>query len=65
LFVPEVGEFLTGKVVSSEAIQQAASIAQAASRPISDLRGTAEQRKQLSAVLAKRTLEKAVERARV
>jgi carbon-monoxide dehydrogenase medium subunit len=65
LFVPEVGEFLSGKAVSSEAIQQAASIAQAAARPISDLRGTAKQRKQLSAVLARRTLEKAVERARV
>ena len=65
LFVPEAGEFLTGKSVSTEAIQQAALIAQAAARPISDLRGTAEQRKQLSAVLARRTLEKAVERARV
>jgi carbon-monoxide dehydrogenase medium subunit len=65
LFVPEAGEFLAGKAVSTEAIQQAASIAQSAARPISDLRGTAEQRKQLSAVLARRTLEKAVERARV
>ena len=65
LYVPEVGEFLAGKAVSSEAIQQAASMAQAAARPISDLRGTAEQRKQLSAVLARRALEKAVERARV
>ena len=65
LFVPEAGEFLAGKAVSSDAIQQAALIAQAAARPISDLRGTAEQRTQLSAVLARRTLEKAVERARV
>ena len=65
LFIPEVGEFLAGKGVSSETIEQAALIARAAARPISDLRGTAEQRKKLSAVLAKRTLEKAVERARV
>jgi len=65
LFVPEAGEFLTGKEVSTESINEAASIAQAATRPISDLRGTAEQRKLLSAVLARRTIEKAIERARV
>jgi len=65
LFVPEAGEFLAGKEVSPETINEAALIARAATRPISDLRGTAEQRKQLSAVLARRTLEKAVERARV
>lgn len=64
LFVPAVGEFLAGEKVSTEAIQEAASIAQSAARPISDLRGTSEQRRRLSGVLARRTLEKAVERAR-
>ena len=45
-------------------IQEAAKIAQAAARPISDLRGTAEHRTQLCAVLVRRALEKAIERAR-
>lgn len=64
LYVPEVGDFLTGKEISLQVMQEAALIAQAAARPISDLRGTAEQRRQLIAVLTRRTLEKAVERAR-
>lgn len=64
LFVEEAGAFLAGKVISPEAIQEAAKIAQAAARPISDLRGTAEYRKHLCAVLTRRALEKAVERAR-
>ena len=65
LLAPEAGEYLAGKPVSAEAIAQAARIAQAASRPISDMRGTAAQRKHLSAVLVRRALEKAVERARL
>jgi len=64
LFVPAAGDYLAGKSVSPEAIQQAARLAQAAARPISDLRGTAEHRKHLCYVLARRALEKAVERAR-
>ncbi len=65
LYVPEVGKFLTGKEVSPQVVQAAAQIAQSAARPISDLRGTAEQRRQLVGVLARRALEKAVERARL
>lgn len=65
LFVPEVGDFLTGKKVTSETIREAASIAKAAARPITDLRGTAEQRRQLTSVLARRTLDKAIERANI
>jgi xanthine dehydrogenase FAD-binding subunit len=57
--------FLTGKEISEENIREAAAIAQAAARPISDLRGTAEFRRHLCAVLTKRALEKAIERARV
>ena len=64
LFVEEAGAFLAGKEVTQENIQEAAKIAQAAARPISDLRGTAEYRKHLSAVLTRRALEKAIERAR-
>jgi CO/xanthine dehydrogenase FAD-binding subunit len=64
LLVEEAGSFLTGKEITQEAIQEAAKIAQAAARPISDLRGTVEHRKHLCAVLTRRALEKAIERAR-
>jgi CO/xanthine dehydrogenase FAD-binding subunit len=64
LFVEEAGTFLTGKEISQENVQEAAKIAQAAARPISDLRGTAEHRKRLCAVLTRRALAKAIERAR-
>jgi carbon-monoxide dehydrogenase medium subunit len=64
LFVEEAGAFLAGKAISEENIQEAAKIAQAAARPISDLRGTAEHRKHLCAVLTQRALAKAIERAR-
>ena len=64
LFVEEVGTFLTGKEINEDNIREAARIAQAAARPISDLRGTAEHRKHLCAVLTRRALEKAIERAR-
>ena len=64
LFVEEAGTFLEGREVTSENLQQAAKIAQAAARPISDLRGTTDHRKHLCAVLTRRALEKAVERAR-
>jgi xanthine dehydrogenase FAD-binding subunit len=64
LFVEEAGSFLTGKEMTEENIREAARIAQAAAHPISDLRGTEPYRKHLCAVLTRRTLEKAVERAR-
>ena len=64
LFVAEAGEYLAGRAVSAGAIAEAARIAQAAARPISDMRGTAAQRKHLSAVLTRRALEQAIERAR-
>jgi len=65
LFVEEAGTYLAGKEITPENIQEAARIAQAAARPISDLRGTAEYRKHLCAVLTRRALEKAIERARL
>jgi carbon-monoxide dehydrogenase medium subunit len=64
LFVEEAGTYLAGKEITQENIQEAAKIAQAATRPISDLRGTAEHRKHLCAVLTRRASEKAIERAR-
>lgn len=64
LLVKEAGDYLVGKAVSAETIAQAARIAQTAARPITDMRGTAAQRKHLSAVLVRRALERAVERAK-
>ena len=64
LFAQEAGIFLAGREFTQENIQEAARIAQAAARPISDLRGTAEHRKHLCAVLTRRALEKAIERAK-
>jgi carbon-monoxide dehydrogenase medium subunit len=64
LFVEEAGMFLEGKEITEENIREAAKIAQAAARPISDLRGTADFRNHLCAVLTRRALEKAIERAR-
>ena len=63
LYVAEVGEFLAGKAAGAENILTAARMAQAAARPISDMRGTADQRKHLSLVLARRALNEAVRRA--
>jgi carbon-monoxide dehydrogenase medium subunit len=64
LFVEEAGAYLAGKEVTQDHLGEAARLAQAAARPISDLRGTAEFRKHLCAVLTRRALEKAIERAR-
>jgi len=64
LWVPAVGSYLAGREVSLEAIREAAGIAQDASRPIDDMRGTAVQRKHLAAVFSRRALEAAVAQAR-
>ena len=63
LFVPEAGAVLTGRKVSDEAIEEAVRIAQAAARPIDDMRGSVAQRRHLSGVLTRRALRKAIERA--
>ena len=64
LLVTEAGDYLVGKPVSPETIAEAARIAQSAARPIDDVRGTAAFRTHLSAVLMRRAIERAVERAR-
>ena len=64
LLVEEAGMFLAGREITEENMREAGRIAQAAARPISDLRGTEQYRKHLCVVLTRRALEKAVERAR-
>ena len=64
LYIEAAGAALAGKPVNAANIEAAAKIAQDAAVPITDMRGTAEYRKHLSAVLARRVIEKAVERAR-
>ena len=63
LFVPEAGAALVGAVANEDAFARAAEIAQAAARPISDMRGTAEFRRHLVGVLTQRALIQAVARA--
>jgi carbon-monoxide dehydrogenase medium subunit len=63
LFVREAGEYLAGKPVNRDSIQAAAEIARAAAQPITDMRGTAEYRRHLCGVLARRAIETAVLRA--
>jgi len=64
LDVPEVGEYLAGKPATNEHLAEAARIAQAAVRPIADMRGSLEQRRHLAGVLVRRAFEKALQRAR-
>jgi carbon-monoxide dehydrogenase medium subunit len=64
LFVPEVSERLAGQPVTDEVIDEAAQIAGRAATPITDVRGTAAQRKHLAVVLTRRALHAACDRAR-
>jgi carbon-monoxide dehydrogenase medium subunit len=63
LHVNDAERALVGQKVSSAAILEAARIAQSAAQPITDMRGTITQRIHLSAVLTRRAIEKAIERA--
>ena len=62
LFAEEASNILAGQPVSEESIQTACSAAQDVARPISDMRGSAEQRKHLVGVLTKRALNGAISR---
>lgn len=64
LFVREAGQALSGKPVNDSAIAAAADAARSAARPITDMRGTADYRRHLCAVLTRRALESAIQRAR-
>lgn len=64
IYAVAASEWLKGKPANEASIAQAAAMAKAAARPITDMRGTIEQRKHLVEVLARRTLTKAIERAR-
>ncbi|MCX8277178.1 MAG: xanthine dehydrogenase family protein subunit M [Dehalococcoidia bacterium] len=58
------GDSLAGKPVNDETISAASALARDAATPITDMRGTVEQRKQLVEVLTGRMIKQAVERAR-
>lgn len=64
LYVQAAGDALVGRSVgeAEAAFAEAAKIAQAAARPIGDMRGTIAQRKHLAAVLTRRALRSALER---
>ena len=56
--------YLVGKAVSEEVIEKAGELAKKAAKPITDMRGTIDQRVHLVGVLTRRTLNQAIERAR-
>lgn len=64
LLVREAGDALAGRPVNAASIGAAAELAKAAARPITDMRGTAEYRRHLCAVLTRRALEAAVAQAK-
>ncbi len=61
--VVEVGELLSGEKVTPALFDQAATLAQQAAQPISDVRGTGDYRREVIEVLARRALTKAYQRA--
>jgi carbon-monoxide dehydrogenase medium subunit len=64
LLVPEAGQALVDGAISETLIAKAASLAQAAARPITDMRGDADYRRHLVGVLTKRAVRAALERAK-
>lgn len=64
LYLPAAGAALAGSEVSDQSIEMAAEIARQSARPITDMRGTIEQRVHLAGVLTRRAVCGAVERAR-
>ena len=64
LFVREAGDALAGSPVNDASIARAAEIARKSAKPITDMRGTIDYRSHLCAVLTRRAIETAVQRAR-
>ena len=64
LLVQAAADALVGQPLTDATIAAAAEAARDAARPIDDMRGSIKQRKHLSAVLTKRTLQQAAARAR-
>ncbi len=64
LYVEEAGAVLAGEPVSENLIAEAARIAALAVRPITDMRGTIAQRRDLAEVLTARALRGAIQRAK-
>lgn len=60
----KAAESLVGKAPTEANIEKAAELARDAAKPITDMRGTVDQRKHLVGVLTRRTLNKALERAK-
>lgn len=61
----EAEDFLRGKIISDELIAEAGVIAAKESKPISDIRGSAEYRRDLVRVFTKRALHKAIKEGHV
>ena len=64
MLAQEAGQWLAGKSADEATFAEAGEIAKGVASPIADMRGTAEYRRHLVGVLTKRTLARAVERAR-
>ncbi len=64
LLVLEAGAALTGSKLADGDLDRAATLAQKAAKPISDMRGDADYRRHLVGVLVKRAVRKAIERAK-
>jgi carbon-monoxide dehydrogenase medium subunit len=64
LLVPDAGAALVDGAINESLINKAASLAQAAAKPISDMRGDADYRRHLVSVLVKRAIAGALERAK-
>jgi carbon-monoxide dehydrogenase medium subunit len=64
LLVPDAGAALAGTSLADADIERAAALAQAAAKPISDMRGSADYRRHLVYVLVKRALRIALGRAK-
>lgn len=64
LLVQGVEEAAAGQPANEETFERLAELSRQAARPISDMRGTIDQRRHLCGVLTKRTLRGAIERAR-